>query len=110
MSTPRTALSISDGHPATLTCDALVLASVSVKGQAQLVDGIDLPRGVAASINETLVAVGAQGSADEVIRIANVTKVKAPLVLVVGTGSDAPRPGVSVPDACAALRGRLLAR
>lgn len=104
MSTPRTALSVSDGHPATLASDALVLASVSVKGQAQLVDGIDLPRGVAASINATLLALGAQGSADEVIRVASVAKIKAPLVLVVGTGSDATRHGVSTPDATERLR------
>ncbi len=104
MPTPRTALSVSDGHPATLTCDALVLASVSVKGQAQLLDGIDLPRGVVNSINKTLVAMGAQGSADEVIRVAGVAKVRAPLVLVVGTGSDAERHGVSVPDAIERLR------
>ncbi len=104
MSTPRSALSVSDGHPATLACDALVLASVSVKGQAHLVDGIDLPRGVAASINATLVALGAQGSADEVIRIAGVSKVNAPLVLVIGTGSDATRHGVSTPDAVERLR------
>ncbi len=104
MSTPNTALSFSIGHPATVTCDALVLASVSVKGQAQLVEGIDLPRGVAASINKTLITVGAQGSADEIIRVADVAKVSAPVVVVVGTGSDSARPGVSVPDGSERLR------
>lgn len=104
MSTSHAAISVSDGHPAALDCDALVLASVSIKGQAQLRDGIDLPKGMAASINTTLIALGAQGSADEVIRLAGVGKVSAPLVLVVGTGSEAARPGVTVADPSERLR------
>lgn len=99
MSSARPAVSLSAARPASIRCDALVLASASIEGSAQVVDGTELPRGVLSAINDTLLALGAAGSADEVIKLSGVAKITAPLVLVIGTGSDADRPGVSQPDA-----------
>ncbi|MGB3827565.1 MAG: leucyl aminopeptidase [Ornithinimicrobium sp.] len=104
MSSLRTALSLSAARPASIRCDALVLASRSVDGHAELVADLELPRAVTSAVNDTLAALGAGGSADEVITLTGVAKVTAPLVLVVGTGSDTARPGVSRPDSAERVR------
>ncbi|MGC1208447.1 MAG: leucyl aminopeptidase [Ornithinimicrobium sp.] len=104
MSSLRTELSLSAARPASIRCDALVLASRAVDGQAELVGDLDLPRVVTSAINDTLSALGAGGSAGEVITLSGVAKVTASLVLIVGTGSDSTRPGVSEPDAAERVR------
>ncbi len=104
MSSLRTELSLSAAHPSSIRCDALVLASRSVDGKAELVGELDLPRTVSTSINKTLAAVGAGGTAGEVITLSDVAKVTAELVLVVGTGKDSRRPGVTEPDALERVR------
>ncbi len=104
MSPLRTVLSLSAARPSSIRCDALVLASRSVDGKAELVGELGLPRAVSAAINDTLSALGAGGSAGEVITLSGVAKVSASLVLIAGTGSDSTRPGVSEPDAAERVR------
>ncbi|MGB7424071.1 MAG: hypothetical protein WA903_04110, partial [Ornithinimicrobium sp.] len=77
MSSLRTELSLSAAHPSSIRCDALVLASRSVDGKAELVGELDLPRAVATSVNTTLAALGAGGVPGEVITLTNVAKVAA---------------------------------
>ncbi len=103
-SMPQTTLSFTATRPTSIACDALVLASRAVAGQAQLVDETDLPRAVVTSINDALKALGAEGSADEVVKLNAVGKVVAPIVLVVGTGGDSPHSGVRGPDAAEKVR------
>ncbi len=99
-----TSLSFSSGRPTTLRCDALVLAAHAVQGKAELREDIDLPRGVRSAINASLVSLGADGSADELVRLVDVDKVAAPLVLVVGMGAAEPTPTDAGPNADERIR------
>ncbi len=83
MSSLRTALSLSTARPTSIRCDALVLGSRSFDGKAELVADLDLPRAVGSALNETLTAVGATGSAGEVITLHGVAKVTASRTLCV---------------------------
>lgn len=87
MATPQTSLSLTDSPPHQAKVDALVLASQSATSGAVLVAGHGLPRSTVSAVEEALSAVGAEGKADEVIRLSAVAGVRAPLVLVAGTGA-----------------------
>jgi len=104
MPTKRTAVSVTSARPSSVQADALVLATRSVDGVAELVEGTPVPRAVASAVGQALKVWGAEGRADEVVRLTQVDKVIAPLVLVVGTGSEIPRPGVNGPDAAERMR------
>ena len=104
MPTTRTAVSVTSARPSSVQADALVLATRSVDGTAELIEGPGLPRAVTQAVSRALTLWGAQGSADELVRLTEIDKVAAPLVLVVGTGSDRPRPGVSGPDEAERVR------
>ncbi|HET6693842.1 MAG TPA: leucyl aminopeptidase [Pedococcus sp.] len=84
-----TTLTVSDRPAHDLKVDALVLATVSVDGSAVLADSHNLPKGAAAHIGSALTALGAKGSADEVLRLATVPGVTAPVVVLTGLGDAA---------------------
>ncbi|MGB5952096.1 MAG: leucyl aminopeptidase [Ornithinimicrobium sp.] len=98
MSNPGTVLSFSSNRATSIRCDVLVLAAISRQGKAVLHDDIDLPRGVRASIDASLIALGADGSPEELVQLTAVDKVAAPLVLVVGTGAADPASADAGPD------------
>ncbi|MGB7449952.1 MAG: leucyl aminopeptidase [Ornithinimicrobium sp.] len=104
MPTKRTAVSVTSARPSSVRADALVLASRSVDGVAELVGTSTLPRGVSSAVSDALSVWGAEGWADEVVRLTDIDKVAAPLVLVIGTGPDFPRKGVDSPDAAERMR------
>jgi len=104
MPTKRTAVSVTSARASSVRADALVLATRSVDGTAELVEVAHLPRAVTGAVSQALAVWGAEGRADEVVRLTEIGKVSAPLVLVVGTGPDAPRPGVSGPDEAERMR------
>jgi leucyl aminopeptidase len=100
----RTAVSVTSDRPSSVRADALVLAARSVDGVAELVHTDTLPRAVSKAVSEALHVWGAEGWADETVRLTDVDKVAAPLVLVVGTGPDFPRKGVNGPDEAERMR------
>lgn len=87
MDSPHTQLQLTDTRPSGIRTDALVLASRESADAATLCEGHGLPQTTAGAVEQALSAVGAKGHTDEVIRLSAVTGVKAPLVVVVGTGS-----------------------
>ncbi|MCE0488052.1 leucyl aminopeptidase [Ornithinimicrobium sediminis] len=86
MARSQTPLSFSDSQPASAKVDAMVLGSTSSGDGAALLEGHGLARSAAGAVQEALRGVGAEGGADEVVKLAGVAGVTAPLVLVVGTG------------------------
>ncbi len=82
-----TTLSVTDGSPAKVSADALVVSTRAVDGQAVLTEGTPLDAATVAHLNQALGALGAEGAADEVVRLHAVPGMAAPLVLAVGTGS-----------------------
>jgi len=87
-----TSLSATTDPPATVTADALVVASAPDAagpdgGTAVLVDGHGLPAEAAAHIGSALRAVRASGKADEVVKLPGVGGLRAPLVVVAGLGA-----------------------
>ncbi len=88
MPSPRTQLQLTDARPSGTRTDALVLASRESSQRAELCDGSGLTRGVADAVQTALRTVDAKGSADEVVRLSPIDGIKAPLVVVVGTGAD----------------------
>ncbi|HEY7719169.1 MAG TPA: M17 family peptidase N-terminal domain-containing protein, partial [Pedococcus sp.] len=88
-----TTLTASDRPAHDLKVDAVVLGAHSADGAAALAAGHGLPDDVAAHLTGALAALGAKGSADEVVKVASVPGVTAPVVVVTGLG-DAPADGV----------------
>jgi leucyl aminopeptidase len=86
-----TTVNVSDRPAHDLTADALVLATVEVDGTAALAAGHGLPRGTASHIGSALKALGAGGAAEEVVTLASVPGVAAPLVVLVGLGAGTAR-------------------
>ncbi len=82
-----TTLTLSDRSGADTKAQALVLASTTTGSRAVLAAGHGLKSRTAEHIDATLEAIGAQGTADEVIKLTGVPGVKAPLVLVTGLGT-----------------------
>jgi leucyl aminopeptidase len=86
-----TTVNVSDRPAHDLTADTLVLATVEVDGTAALAAGHGLPRGTASHIGSALKALGAGGAAEEVVKLASVPGVAAPLVVLVGLGAGTAR-------------------
>jgi leucyl aminopeptidase len=95
-----TSLTLTDTAPGSVKADALVIASHCGDDGAVLADTPGLAKGCAKQVQSTLTAIGAEGKADEVIRLTAVPGVAAPLVLVIGTGKAT----ASVPAADERLR------
>ena len=81
-----TTVNVSDRPAHDVKADALVLATVSADGSAALAEGHGLPREAATHLTAALTALGAKGSADEVLKVAAVPGVAAPLVVLTGLG------------------------
>ena len=81
-----TTVTVSDRPSADLKVDALVLATVSEDGSAALAEGHGLPSESASHIASALSALGAKGSTDEVLKLAAVPGVSAPVVVLTGLG------------------------
>lgn len=81
-----TTVTVSDRPSAGLKVDALVLATVSEDGSAALAEGHGLPRESASHIASALSTLGAKGSTDEVLKLAAVPGVTAPVVVLTGLG------------------------
>lgn len=86
-----TTVSVSDRSAHDLKADALVLGTVAVDGTAVLAAGHGLPRGAVAHVASSLKAFGASGAADEVVTLASVPGVSAPLVVLTGLGEGTAR-------------------
>jgi leucyl aminopeptidase len=86
-----TTVSVSDRPAHDLKADALVLATVEVDGNAALAAGHGLPRAATTHLTASLKALGAKGSAEEVLTLASVPGVSAPLVVLTGLGKGGPR-------------------
>jgi leucyl aminopeptidase len=89
--TPVTTVSVSDRPAHDLKADVLVLATVEVDGSAVLAAGHGLPRNAASHVTTSLKALGAKGSAEEVLTLASVPGVAAPLVVLTGLGAGTAR-------------------
>ena len=98
--TQLTTLTFDDSAPEATAADALVLAATKGDGGVALVDGHGLPDEVAARVDETLGTLGAEGGADEVVRLAGVEGVQAPLVLVVGLPAAVSYTLLTLPTIC----------
>ena len=107
--TQLTTLTFDDSAPEATAADALVLAATKGDGGVALVDGHGLPDEVAARVDETLGTLGAEGGADEVVRLAGVEGVQAPLVLVVGLPARGPAPRTEQLRRAAGVAARALA-
>lgn len=83
-----TTLRCSDSDPGSVKADALVLATVTGDKTAALAAGPELSQATRKHLESTLNAIGAEGSADEVIKLSGVPGVAAGLVVLVGTGSS----------------------
>ena len=86
-----TTVNVSDRPAHDLKVDALVLGTVDSDGSATLAAGHGLPRGAATSIAASLKALGAGGSAQEVVTLAAVPGVAAPVVVLTGLGAGTAR-------------------
>ena len=86
-----TTVSVSDRAPHDLKADALVLGTVAADGAAVLAAGHGLPRGAVTHVAASLKALGASGAADEVVTLASVPGVSAPLVVLTGLGEATAR-------------------
>jgi len=86
-----TTVSVSDRPAHDLKADALVLATVGVDGTATLAAGHGLPRPAATHVATALKALGAGGSAEEVVTLASVPGVAAPLLVLAGLGAGTSR-------------------
>jgi leucyl aminopeptidase len=86
-----TTVSVSDRPAHDLKADVLVLATVEVDGGAALAAGHGLPRGAASHVTSSLKALGAKGSAEEVLTLAAVPGVAAPLLVLTGLGTATSR-------------------
>jgi leucyl aminopeptidase len=85
-------VNLSDRSAHDVRADALVLATVSTGGSAALAEGHGLPRETANHLTSALTTLSAKGKADEVLKLAAVPGVKAPLVVLTGLGDVADRP------------------
>lgn len=81
-----TTVNLSDRSAHDVRADALVLATVSSGGSAALAEGHGLPRETANHLTSALATLSAKGKADEVLKLAAVPGVKAPLVVLTGLG------------------------
>jgi leucyl aminopeptidase len=81
-----TTVNLSDRSAHDVKADALVLATVSSGGSAALAEGHGLPRETANHLTSVLATLSAKGKADEVLKLAAVPGVKAPLVVLTGLG------------------------
>ena len=87
-----TTVNLSDRSAHDLKAGALVLATVSSGGSAALAEGHGLPREAAGHLASALATLSAKGKADEVLKLAAVPGVKAPLVVLTGLGEVSGRP------------------
>lgn len=87
-----TTVNLSDRSAHDVKADALVLATVSSGGSAALAEGHGLPRDAAGHLASALGTLSAKGKADEVLKLAAVPGVKAPLVVLTGLGEVSDRP------------------
>jgi leucyl aminopeptidase len=85
-------VNLSDRSAHDVKADALVLATVSSGGSAALAEGHGLPRETANHLSSVLATLSAKGKADEVLKLAAVPGVKAPLVVLTGLGDVADGP------------------
>ncbi|WP_323368748.1 M17 family peptidase N-terminal domain-containing protein, partial [Ornithinicoccus halotolerans] len=103
-----TDLTFTDSAAGSVKADVLVLASRRGKDGVELAEGQPLSRAAQKHLSSTLPEVGAEGGADEIVRLTGVPGVAAPLVLVVGTGRQAPpadpRAAAGTPDPRERLR------
>ena len=81
-----TTVNLSDRSAHDVKADALVLATVSSDGSAALAEGHGLPREAESHLTSALGTLSAKGKADEVLKLAAVPGVKAPLVVLTGLG------------------------
>ena len=105
----RTTVTFTDTAPGGIEADALVLGARKQGGGADLLDGHGLDENAAAAVTDALAALGAEGGADEVTRLAGVDGVSAPLVLVVGVTSSGPAPRTEQLRRAAGVAARSLA-
>jgi leucyl aminopeptidase len=87
-----TTVNVSDRSAHDLKVDVLVLATVGVDGSARLAPDHGLPREAASHVETSLQALAAAGSAEEVHTLTGVPGVRAPLVVLIGLGSQAATP------------------
>lgn len=78
-------LNLKTGNPAIIACDVLVIATSTDEKFSVLGDA--LTKATKAKIRTALLAVGATGKVDEVIRIPSMGMVAAPKIVAVGIGS-----------------------
>jgi leucyl aminopeptidase len=81
-----TTVNLSDRSAHDVKADALVLATVSSGGSAALAEGHGLPREASSHLASALGTLSAKGRADEVLKLAAVPGVTAPLVVLTGLG------------------------
>lgn len=74
-----------------LAVDALVIGAVETPSGAVLAAGHGLPRRAAAHVGASLQALRAKGTVDDVVKVAAVPDVTAPLVIVTGLGPGTAR-------------------
>ncbi|WP_298746015.1 leucyl aminopeptidase [uncultured Serinicoccus sp.] len=88
----RTPVTFTDDDPTTAGADALVVGAAKQDGSVSLLPGSGLSDEAATALQEALVAVGAEGGAEEVTRLTGVAGIAAPLVVVVGVAGRGPAP------------------
>ncbi|HET8766409.1 MAG TPA: leucyl aminopeptidase, partial [Pedococcus sp.] len=81
-----TTVNVTDRSAHDVKADVLVLGTIGQDGEAALAPGHGLPRGAASHLATQLSALHATGSADEVLTVAGVPGVAAPVVVLVGLG------------------------
>ncbi|MFK5583977.1 MULTISPECIES: leucyl aminopeptidase [unclassified Serinicoccus] len=106
---PRTTTSFTSSAPADLPGDALVIGATKKAGSLSLLEGHGLSESTAAALLETLAALGAEGGADEITRVAGVEGVAASVVVVVGVASSGPAPRSEQLRRAAGIAARALA-
>ena len=81
-----TTVNVTDRSAHDVKADVLVLGTIGQDGEASLAPGHGLPRGAASHLASQLSALHATGAADEVLTVAGVPGVAAPVVVLVGLG------------------------
>ncbi|WP_122260636.1 leucyl aminopeptidase [Ornithinimicrobium cerasi] len=92
MAAPRTTVRFTDDSPEELAADVLVLAATKDGDAVRLVDGHGLSGDTAEHVEQVLATMGGEAGAEEVVRLAGVPGVAAPLVVVAGMPSGGPAP------------------
>ncbi|OLT14754.1 leucyl aminopeptidase [Serinicoccus sp. CUA-874] len=94
---------------ATAEVDALVLGATKRDGALALLEGHGLDESTAQALSAALSTLGAEGTTDELTRLAGVDGVAAGLILVVGVGGSGPAPRTEQLKRAAGVAARSLA-